>query len=91
MIRSSLREDHGIVMTHGDLNPRNIMITWESDQGSLRTVKDIKVSGILGWESAGWYPEYWEFVKALNPINLRSPLCATGLNSSRLRLLAHTQ
>lgn len=26
-------------------------------------------------DSAGWYPEYWEFVKALNTIKTRGPLC----------------
>ncbi|KPM45641.1 hypothetical protein AK830_g916 [Neonectria ditissima] len=27
MLRSSMREDHRMVMTHGDLSPRNIMVT----------------------------------------------------------------
>jgi thiamine kinase-like enzyme len=44
---------HHIVFTHGDLQLRNIM------------VKDGNVSGIIDWELSGWYPEYWEFSKAL--------------------------
>ncbi len=42
---------HEIVFTHGDLNMRNIL------------VKDGRISGIVDWENAGWYPEYWEYIK----------------------------
>jgi len=45
--------NHVIVMTHGDLSPRNIIV-----QGS-------KVVAIVDWEMSGYYPEYWEYVKAL--------------------------
>jgi aminoglycoside phosphotransferase (APT) family kinase protein len=43
---------HDIVFTHGDLNPRNIL------------VENGKITGIVDWENAGWFPEYWEFSKA---------------------------
>lgn len=43
---------HDIVFTHGDLNPRNILV----EKG--------KVTGIVDWENAGWFPEYWEYTKA---------------------------
>ena len=43
---------HDIVFTHGDLNPRNIL----TENG--------KVTGIVDWENAGWFPEYWEYTKA---------------------------
>lgn len=46
-----LRTNHRIVFTHADLSPRNII------------VRDAKVVGIIDWEDAGWYPEYWEYVK----------------------------
>lgn len=45
--------DHKIVLTHGDISPRNILV-----QGS-------KVVAIVDWEMSGYYPEYWEYVKAL--------------------------
>ncbi|KAH8424146.1 uncharacterized protein LDX57_001900 [Aspergillus melleus] len=45
--------NHQIVFTHGDLRHANIMV----HEGS--------VTGILDWEFSGWYPEYWEFAKAL--------------------------
>lgn len=46
-----LRTSHRIVFTHGDLAPRNII------------VRDGKIVGLLDWEDAEWYPEYWEYVK----------------------------
>ena len=45
------RGGHEIVFTHGDLNLRNVM------------VKDGKLSGVVDWATAGWYPEYWDYTK----------------------------
>ncbi|KAJ5588140.1 hypothetical protein N7537_010818 [Penicillium hordei] len=42
-----------IVFTHGGLGLQNIMVNGKS------------VSGILDWGFSGWYPEDWEFSKAL--------------------------
>jgi hypothetical protein len=54
-IRKTLAEAFGsqsrIVLTHGDLTPRNII------------VKAGRVQALLDWEYAGWYPEYWVYVK----------------------------
>lgn len=50
-LRGQLRTDHRIVFTHGDLSQHNILI------------KDMKIIGLIDWEFAGWYPEYWEYVK----------------------------
>jgi RIO-like serine/threonine protein kinase len=46
--------DHGdeFVMTHGDLNARNILV-----RGS-------EIVAILDWGQAGYYPEHWESVKS---------------------------
>lgn len=44
---------HKIVFTHGDLKHHNILFY----KGH--------VSGFLDWESAGWYPDYWDFTTAL--------------------------
>ncbi|CAG8379326.1 unnamed protein product [Penicillium salamii] len=41
------------LFTHADLHPSNIII----DHGRL--------SGIVDWESSGFYPEYWEFTKIM--------------------------
>jgi hypothetical protein len=42
-----------IRFTHGDLVPGNIL------------VENGHISGIVDWEQAGWYPAYWEYVKAM--------------------------
>ena len=76
-IRSSMRNDHNMVMSHGDLHPRNVIV--QNDPNSLShhgsdsleestetCDGDIKVVAICEWERSGWYPEYWEFAKALS-------------------------
>ncbi|KXT00473.1 hypothetical protein AC578_1914 [Pseudocercospora eumusae] len=50
-VADALSTDSRIVFTHGDLTPRNII------------VKEGRVQALLDWEYAGWYPEYWEYVK----------------------------
>jgi aminoglycoside phosphotransferase len=63
-IASMLRTDHRIVFTHGDLHPRNILVADSPDGG-------VCVSGIVDWEASGFYPEYWEHLKALNTRDTR--------------------
>ncbi|TFK33826.1 kinase-like domain-containing protein [Crucibulum laeve] len=46
-------QQYEIKFTHGDLAPRNIMVK-----------KDGTVTGLIDWDCAGWYPEYWEYTKA---------------------------
>ncbi|KAG6057046.1 hypothetical protein E4U32_005383 [Claviceps aff. humidiphila group G2b] len=43
---------HEIVLTHGDLNMRNIMM------------HNGRLSGFIDWETCGWYPDYWDYTKA---------------------------
>ncbi|KAL9131431.1 MAG: hypothetical protein Q9217_000645 [Psora testacea] len=50
-IQQTMRTDHDVVFSHGDLNLHNIL------------VKDGDVVALLDWECAGWYPEHWEYVK----------------------------
>jgi hypothetical protein len=67
--------DHEAKFTHGDLHMRNVMVEkvfqnsssgnaelneWESEQ-----YHEYRVRGIVDWESAGWYPAYWEYTSAL--------------------------
>lgn len=40
------------VFTHGDLNPSNIFVRGD------------EVVGIIDWETAGWYPNYWEYTSS---------------------------
>ncbi|KAK4044732.1 kinase-like domain-containing protein [Parachaetomium inaequale] len=60
-------QGHEIVMTHGDFAARNILV-----QGS-------KVVAILDWEFSGFYPEHWEFCKALWRTEWEAPWVKEGL------------
>ncbi|KAJ5081883.1 hypothetical protein NUU61_010147 [Penicillium alfredii] len=52
--KHALMEGHDIVFTHGYFAPRNILV----DESG-------RVTAILDWEYAGWYPEHWEYIKAM--------------------------
>jgi aminoglycoside phosphotransferase (APT) family kinase protein len=52
----ALMDDHEIVFTHADFSPRNILV-----EGG-------RVTAILDWEYAGWYPEHWEYIQALRQL-----------------------
>ncbi|KAI1856407.1 hypothetical protein JX265_011654 [Neoarthrinium moseri] len=80
MIRSAMQDEHQLVMTHADLHPRNILVKLEdTDEGNegngagweKERERRVRISAILDWELSGWYPEYWEFVKALSTISIR--------------------
>jgi hypothetical protein len=45
--------DHASVFTHGDFQRKNILV---KDDGNLV---------LIDWESAGWYPSYWEYALAM--------------------------
>ena len=66
MIRPAMRSDHQIAMTHSDLHPRNIMVSWDADVWGSIIQETIKISAILDWEFSGLYPEHWEFVRAMD-------------------------
>ncbi|KAL1960642.1 hypothetical protein VTO42DRAFT_7221 [Malbranchea cinnamomea] len=57
LIHDHERQDYKTCFTHGDLSSFNIL------------VRDGRVVGIIDWEMAGWYPEYWEYTSAwhVNP------------------------
>lgn len=52
---SMLPRSSSSVFTHGDLTPRNIMVS----QGCI--------TGIIDWEDSGWFPDYWEFANIMKP------------------------
>lgn len=55
MYRDLLPDDAKVYFTHGDLTPLNIMVS--GPPGFCR------VTAVIDWEQAGWYPEYWEHCK----------------------------
>ena len=44
------------VFTHADVAPRNIMVDGRG-----------RITGIIDWEHAGWYPDYWEYANIRKP------------------------
>lgn len=68
-------KDHGVTFTHGDLHMRNILVEKvliepNSASTGVRAAEgnqrwSYQVRGIVDWESAGWYPAYWEYASAI--------------------------
>lgn len=54
------RRGHQICFTHADLHPRNILVKKEA-----KGPRGWRVSGIIDWQMAGYYAEYWEYTKAM--------------------------
>ncbi|PHH61428.1 hypothetical protein CDD81_399 [Ophiocordyceps australis] len=50
-IASQFKREAPLVFCHGEVSPRNIVV-----QNNL-------IVRILGWDCAGWYPEWWDYVK----------------------------
>ena len=57
--RPLLPDTAPIFFSHADLYPGNILVV-KSPQGSQTSI-----SGIVDWEQAGWYPDYWEYCKTM--------------------------
>ncbi|KAF5688113.1 aminoglycoside 3 phosphotransferase choline Kinase family [Fusarium denticulatum] len=57
LITATLR-DHKVKFTHGDLQPKNILVKSTGLNDPPYAIK------IIDWEISGWYPEYWEFCNA---------------------------
>ncbi|KAI0977354.1 kinase-like domain-containing protein [Xylaria arbuscula] len=56
MYRDWLPDTGNIFLTHGDLTLGNIIVS-PDEHGAYH------IAGIIDWEQAGWYPEYWEYCK----------------------------
>lgn len=59
LIAQHEKPDLSLNFTHGDLSSLNILARGD------------KVVAIVDWETAGWYPSYWEYTTAcqVNPQN----------------------
>lgn len=60
MALRALRADHAVHFSHCDFVPGNIL------------VRDGQVVALLDWEDAGYYPEYWDFVKTFKASGQRA-------------------
>ncbi|KAL2885058.1 Phosphotransferase enzyme family protein [Ceratocystis lukuohia] len=52
---------HPGVLTHGDLQRKNILVEQICVDGTSEGERWFRVSAVLDWEDAGWYPSYWEY------------------------------
>ncbi|TVY39517.1 hypothetical protein LSUB1_G003957 [Lachnellula subtilissima] len=61
------------VFTHCDLQRKNILV--EVVEGTAENEKDFRVS-LVDWESAGWYPVYWEYFVAFISLKWDDDWCS---------------
>ncbi|CAK7220515.1 hypothetical protein SCUCBS95973_004184 [Sporothrix curviconia] len=59
---------HPFKLTHGDLHPANILVELDEsgdksggNDGNNGNEAQYRVKAIVDWDTAGWYPEYWEY------------------------------
>ncbi|KAH6847087.1 kinase-like domain-containing protein [Chaetomium sp. MPI-CAGE-AT-0009] len=48
---------HRSVFTHADIQRKNVLVLDEAERGW-------RVTAVVDWEDAGWYPSYWEYASA---------------------------
>ncbi|OBT57357.1 hypothetical protein VE04_02766 [Pseudogymnoascus sp. 24MN13] len=74
-LRARLRCNNRVVLTHGDLPPRNIML------------QENKITGLIDWEVAGWFPEYWNTLNS----SIDHVYTTTGMTTHRIYFRSHTR
>ena len=52
---------HPPVFTHGDFQPKNVMVRSISPSSSVAQSYEVT---IIDWATSGWYPSYWEYCSA---------------------------
>ncbi|KAK7688266.1 hypothetical protein QCA50_008636 [Cerrena zonata] len=53
VVHKSYDKSHRILFTHGDIHVHNIL------------AHNGHISGLVDWDCAGWYPEYWDYAVAI--------------------------
>ncbi|KAM3422329.1 hypothetical protein BST61_g2688 [Cercospora zeina] len=57
------------VLTHGDVQRRNIMVAERQGDASEEGARRFTIS-LVDWEMAAWLPQFWEFYSASKEFNL---------------------
>lgn len=57
---STLR-GHPSVFTHCDFQQKNILVERRASEDHETGGSEWRVTALLDWEDAGWYPSYWEY------------------------------
>jgi hypothetical protein len=60
-MRPGLPDSASIKFTHGDLHRSNIIMSPDSNPPRIRAIID--------WQQSGWYPDYWEYCKAIYTVH----------------------
>ncbi|RJE19219.1 Phosphotransferase enzyme family [Aspergillus sclerotialis] len=55
----SVLRNHPPMFTHGDLYRENVLV--RKVVNSVTNEEEYKVAALVDWETAGWYPSYWEY------------------------------
>lgn len=63
-----VNDDRRPTFTHSDLRRKNILVR-QISAPDMAQEKDYEVS-IVGWGSAGWYPQYWEYASSFFELKL---------------------
>lgn len=59
---SKIPRSESCVFTHGNILPRSIIVREREDGGN-----EHNIVGVVDWERAGWYPEWWEYANIMRP------------------------
>ncbi|KAL3427485.1 hypothetical protein PVAG01_00994 [Phlyctema vagabunda] len=74
LVRDLVVEGRMPVFTHSDLQRKNILVE-EVEGESAQDEKQFHVS-LVDWESAGWYPVYWEYFAAFLGLKWNDDWCS---------------
>ena len=66
IVPKSFNKEHRVVFSHGDIHVNNILC------------HNGKLTGLIDWECAGWYPEYWDYAICIDHIR-RLPFWVNSL------------
>lgn len=65
---SRVLQGHRPTLTHGDVQQKNIIVAENTSRRNPQGVRSFNVT-LVDWESAGWYPDFWEFFCASFPFD----------------------
>lgn len=71
-LNSKSASPYELKFSHANLTPRNILV---DDAG--------RICALIGWESSGWYPEYWEYVQMCQNTDLNNSVAEEWLTMMR--------
>ncbi|KAI1746909.1 kinase-like protein [Xylaria castorea] len=63
-------QGHPSVFTHSDFHRGNVLVK-EINEDVLGAARKFEVTAIVDWESAGWYPSYWEYTRCFMDFDWR--------------------